>query len=128
MLWLVLGYFAIAFGVWYGLFATTVMFDGGSSVFKEFFKQVFWYLPGGLKRLTDHIRNIVGDSHRMGSIGTTRRIWNFREIRDQNLYEECAKDALCGTASFWTTYFITPLFWPIAFIKSLTVAILRRIR
>jgi len=118
-IWLLIGggiYFLIASAFWYVLHALTVFVNGGKGVFKTFLRDVSWHLPGGLKQRTAFIEKKVNDPHMLlpnvhGTIGGSTRNWDFDEIRQQNLYEECAKDVLSNSIEFWFYSIVVPLLW-----------------
>lgn len=117
LMWLLIGggiYLLIAFTVWYFLYALSVFINDGRDVFKTFLRDVLWHLPGGLKQRTAFIEKKVNAPHMLlpnvhGTIAGSTRSWDFDEVRQQNLYEECAKEVLGTSTEFWFYHVIVPL-------------------
>lgn len=98
--WSVTIYFACAFSVWYLLYSLETYLNSGSLgrgrfwVFKCFWEELWWYLPGGLSRRADYIRNKVGGDGFLGG-------YTYEEIRRGDLYEVVAKEVLPRGLYFW---------------------------
>ena len=99
-----LGYFVVAFLVWYLIYGFETYINGGPLgrgrfwVFECFWEELWWFLPGGLAKRSDYIREKVKYRPNVsGSIGEYR----FEEIRKNNLYETVAKKTLGSGAYFW---------------------------
>ena len=82
--------------------------------FQLFGEALPWYLPGGIKRRGEYIRKRVCHGH--GVILGTKYSWKYNQIRDENLYEECAADTLPGPFYFWALNLGT-LFGPLVLWK-----------
>lgn len=101
---LAIGYLVAAFLVWYLLYGLELWLNGGSLghgrfwVFEGFWKELGWFLPGGLAKRADYVREWVKPRPNVsGFIGEYR----FEEIREKNLYEVVAREALGSGYYFW---------------------------
>ena len=92
--------------------------NGGDGVFRCFAEEIMWHIPGGLKRRTAYIKEIVdgmllqtvnGEPRLLGTMSGRKQSWSYEEIRDKNLYKECAKDMLGGTLEFWFISIVLPI-------------------
>jgi len=98
--WSVTIYFACALSVWYLLYGFEMYLNSGSLgrgrfwVFKCFWEELWWYLPGGLSRRADYIRKKVGGDGLLGG-------YAHEEIRRGELYEVVAKEVLPRGLYFW---------------------------
>lgn len=115
--YVVYAYFMIASVIWYINYALYVGLNGGNGVFKHFLRDITWYIPGGLRRRADFIRGIVNHPSALsprcigGSICGKTRVWHYNEIREQNLYQECARDVLGAPIDFWLIQVAAPFVW-----------------
>jgi hypothetical protein len=63
--------------------------------FQLFWKELLWYLPGGMERRIAFLKeDVIGSAS--GMICGSWRLWSRKEVRDQNLYRGCAQDVLPG--------------------------------
>ncbi len=116
VIWLVFVFVTIV--VWYFLYGISVFLNGGNNVLKSFIEHATWHIPGGLNRRTAYIKAIVdgmplqvvdGQPRLLGAMAGSKRCWDYEEIRDNNLYEEVAKDMLGGTLEFWFYSVVLPI-------------------
>ena len=56
-------------------------------------------IPGGKKRKIASIKQMVGNWN--GIFATDNKSWEFEEIRQKNLFKECAMDILPSAKYFW---------------------------
>ena len=101
-----------AFVFWYIYFSFVYFLNGGNvgrnqltMVFELFREDILWNIPGGLKKKTEYIRNIV-DNNEIGFLGD----YTHEQIKNENLYEECAIKLIPSTLSFWSQTIIVPSF------------------
>lgn len=118
--WLSVGaaYIVVAFVVWYITYGLTVFMNGGNNVMRTFLKEVTWYVPGGLRRRTAFIKEMIDETLQYpnfdGAICGSKRTWHSREIHEQNLYGACASDVLGSSWEFWLGALVIPLTWPVS--------------
>jgi len=113
----ILLYFAIGFIIWYLAYGFEMWINSGSLgrgkywVFKCFKQDLQWFLPGGLQKRTDYIREKVKPHPNVsGYIGG----YSHEQIREQNLYEYVAKKSLGNGFHFWGVNVILMFFlWPL---------------
>jgi hypothetical protein len=101
--------------IWYGLHAglnSGQLGRGRYWVFECFGEEVLENIPGGLKRKSDKIRQMVGRSGKGVMCGVTRG-YDFEEIRRDNLYEEVAREMFPPPAVFWFSSVLIPVVWPV---------------
>lgn len=82
--------------------------------FRYFWGNLILNIPGGTKRKEKLIRKIVSDKYAKDwwtLTGDTRE-WKYSEIRERNLYRECAKDYLVSPLEFWSGALV-PVLWPL---------------
>ena len=114
------GYLVVAFVIWYIYYSIECGLNGGSlernpftMAFFLFWEQLLWSIPGGLQRRTEYVReNVVGDW--LGGVCGSKRFWNYAEVREKNLYAECARDVLPTPLYFWLVVVGAPMMWPIS--------------
>lgn len=116
VIWLVFAF--VTFLVWYFSYGMEVFLNGGDSVLKSFAEHLTWHIPGGLKRRAAYIKEIIdsmplqmvnGQPRLLGTMAGSKRCWDYEEIRDNNLYEEVAKDMLGSTLGFWFCSVLVPI-------------------
>lgn len=118
----ILIYLGIGFVVWYIAYGLQAYLNGTSLgrgrgwgwVFKCFWEEMQWFLPGGLAIRTEYIRRIVAQRP-----NSTDRVggYSHKEIQERNLYEQVAKEALGNGFSFWGINVILMfLLWPLIFV------------
>ena len=113
----VLIYFACAFVFWYIAYGIEMYLNGGKVgrgrfwVFSCFWEELLWFLPGGLARRVDHIREMVRPQ--VGVSGYLHG-YSYEQIREKNLYEVVAKKALGNGCYFWGVNVVLMFFlWPL---------------
>lgn len=127
-------YFLIGFFVWYFIYGLEKFLNGGSLgrgrwwVFECFWEEMLWFLPGGLARRIDYIREMVKSDSNTSFIDE----YSHKDIRKHNLYEKVAEQSLGNGFYFWGVNVIFLFFlWPLflcAFVCALAVLIvLKRI-
>ena len=108
----------VTFLVWLFIYGVTAFLNGGDGVFRCFAEEIMWHIPGGLKRRADYIKDIVdsmplqivnGEPRLLGTMSGTKQSWSYEEIRDKNLYSDCAKDMLGSTLGFWFSSVLLPI-------------------
>jgi hypothetical protein len=116
----ILIYLGIGFVVWYITYSLQGYLNGASVgkgrgwVFKCFWEEMQWFLPGGLAIRTEYIRRIVAS--RPNSTDSVGR-YSHKEIQERNLYEQVAKEALGNGFRFWGINVILMfLLWPLIFV------------
>jgi hypothetical protein len=121
-------YFAIAILIGYIYYRFALFLNGrdDESTLKNLWQEILWYLPGGLQRRADLLADRINDpvmirhSPASGTISGKTKLWEYAQIRQENLYTECARDVFASPLEFWGWYFIVPLLWifcvPIALI------------
>lgn len=67
-------------------------------------EEIRWLLPGGLALKTAYIKRMV-NRFEEGWVGD----WQYSQIRDNDLYEEVAKQVLPGPVSFFVNHLLIPL-------------------
>ena len=110
-------YFGIGFAVWYIVYGLEAYMNGGSLgrgrwwLFKCFWEEVQWFLPGGLAKRANHIRALVKpNSNDRGYLGG----YSYEEIREYDLYEQVAKKSLGNGFYFWGVNVVLSFFlWPL---------------
>lgn len=124
-------YFGIGFFVWYISYGLEKYFSGGSFgrgnwwVFKCFWEELWWYLPGGLGRRTDYIREITRSRSDTSFIDN----YSYKTICTQNLYEQVAKESLGSGYYFWgVSVFLFFFLWPLLLCTLAILVILKRLR
>ena len=92
----------LSFLFWAFLHGASCALNGG-----EFWRclgdDIMWFLPGGNKRKADYIRDRM-DGFDDGCIGE----YNYRDIREYDLYEEVGKACLPGRISFIINHILIP--------------------
>ena len=121
-----LAYVTIAFAVWYVFYSVECELNSGSlgrnpytMAFLLFWEQLLWSIPGGLKRRADYVKENLVQDWKLGGVFGTKRFWNYAEVREKNLYVECARDVLPTPFYFWFMVVGSPLVWPV----TLTLAV-----
>jgi hypothetical protein len=120
---LVILYLATTLIAWYLFYGLECHFNSGSLgrhpklfPYQCAWQELKWYLPGGKQCRIDFIKDKVSVSWQgkpvNGTICGSSHSWDYQEIREQELYLECAKDVLPGRTHL-LMFFLAALFWPL---------------
>lgn len=93
--------------LWWIYYSAECMLNGSFRPIHCFVEELLWFLPGGDARKGEYIRKMVerGD----GVICSANGSWNYKAVRDGELYVPCGKDVLPGRLHFVMTHLGVPL-------------------
>lgn len=106
----------VGFVLWYLVYGLECFLNGGSlgrnqwtMQFVLLNQEISWLLvPGAkVKYLKEHV---ILDCFEHGAICGSTKGWDYQEVREQNLWRECANDVLPGWGHFIGTHILLPLF------------------
>jgi hypothetical protein len=76
--------------------------------FKCFWEEVRENIPGGIKRKALRLKRYINGCAD-GLLHGATQTWSYREIRNNDLYEECARDIYRSPLGFWVSTIGIPL-------------------
>lgn len=102
----------VGFIFWYVLYGLELYMNGAflnknASHFSCFLQELRWILPGGSKLKGEYIKKIVGD-YEYGSMCSSTDSWDYKEIRENNLYEKVGNAMLPGLSNFLFIHLLVP--------------------
>jgi len=116
-----LAYVGIALGIWYVYYTLECCLNGGdlgrnfsTMAFSLFYEQLLWSIPGGLSRKSEYVKNNLVRDWENGGVCGSKQFWEYAEVREKNLYVECARDVMPGPLYFWIVNVGAPILWPVS--------------
>jgi len=75
---------------------------------KMFWEEFLFSIPGGLDRKVVALKAKMATADE--NVYGKDRVWTQKEIREEDLFEECAKDLFVSPVEFWATTIIALIF------------------
>lgn len=97
----------IGFALWFMYYGCECFINGDTSIWRSFWKELLWFLPGGDARKGAYIRKMV--EHGNGVICSENGSWEYEAVRKGELYVPCGRDVLPGRLHFVITHVCIPL-------------------
>lgn len=103
---------AVGFIFWHFLYGLELYMNGaslneGNIRFSCFLQELRWILPGGSKLKGEYIKKSMGNFEE-GSMCSEYDSWDYKEIRENNLYEKVGNAMLPGFTNFLFIHVLVP--------------------